>query len=301
MRKALLTLLVLTLAAAGALAGAQAEKQATVGAKNFTEQYVVGHMLGLMLEANGYSVTQQFGLSSNAVRNALVTGQVDLYADYTGTAWVVYLDHEQQISDPQRLYEEVKREDLEQNDVVWFARTDVNNTYALAVKESFAQEHGLETLSDLTELAQSGEAELTVGVGFEFFERPDGFPALTEHYGLEVPRRNVRTMELGLTYEAIDQGDVNVAMVFATDGRLRRFDLRVLEDDQNFFTPYHLAFCATQEFMDANPEVQDILTPLAETLTADIMIELNYQVDAEEMEPSTVAENFLTEQGFIGE
>jgi osmoprotectant transport system substrate-binding protein len=299
MKRILLLCVALFVVAGTAMAGGQGENQVTVGAKNFTEQYIVGHMIAIMLEQNGYNVNQQFGLSSNAVRNALTTGQVDVYAEYTGTAWIVYLDHDEQINDPQELFESVKEEDLEENDVLWFARTDVNNTYALAVREDFAEEHNVQTLSDLEELADSGDVELTVGVGFEFFERPDGFPALTEHYGINVPRSNIETMELGLTYEAINREDVNVAMVFATDGKLRRFNLRVLEDDQNFFTPYHLAFAANKEFYDANPDVEEILMPLAETLTADIMIDLNYRVDAEEQEPANVARTFLEDQGLI--
>ncbi len=271
----------------------------TVGAKNFTEQYVMGNMISLLLEDAGIPTNQQFGMSSQAVRNALETQQVDLYADYTGTGWLVYLGHEESINDPAQLWEELKAEDEEQNDVIWFERTPVNNTYALAVESSFAEENGLESLSDLAEMVNNNPQEVTFGIGFEFFERPDGFPALSESYGMDVPQGQVRTMELGLTYDAIAQGDIDVAMVFATDGKLREYDLVVLDDNENFFTPYNLAVCATQEVLDEVDGIQEALDPLSDVLTADVMIELNYQVDAEGMEPEAVAREFLVSEGLI--
>ncbi|MFP4409092.1 MAG: glycine betaine ABC transporter substrate-binding protein, partial [Spirochaetaceae bacterium] len=231
-------------------AGGGEGSSVTVGAKNFTEQYVMGNMISLLLEDAGIPTNQQFGMSSQAVRNALETQQVDIYADYTGTGWLVYLGHDEAINDPAELWEELKAEDESENDIIWFERTPVDNTYALAVKSSFAEENDLETLSDLADLVDDDPEELTFGIGFEFFERPDGFPALTEAYGLDVPEGKVRTMELGLTYDAIDQGDIDVAMVFATDGKLQEFDLVVLDDNESFFTPYNLAICATEELLN---------------------------------------------------
>jgi osmoprotectant transport system substrate-binding protein len=300
MRNRFITALVIGLVAIGfAFAGGQDEQSASVGAKNFTEQYIMGEMISLLLEDAGFSTSTNFGLSSNAVRNALTTGQIDMYAEYTGTAWVVYLDHEQQINDPVELYEAVKEDDLEQNDIVWLDRIPVNNTYALAVKQEFAEENNLQTLSDLAELVNENPEEYRFAIDFEFFERPDGFPALTEHYNMQVPEGRVNTMEIGLSYEAIDRGDVQVAMVFATDGRLRRFNLKVLEDNKNFFTPYNLAVTVRKPVLDEYPEIEEILAPLADILDQQTMQDLNYRVDAEEEEPADVAESFLTEQGLL--
>jgi osmoprotectant transport system substrate-binding protein len=295
----LLTVAIVALSFLLISAGGAEGPTVTVGAKNFTEQYVMGNMISLLLEDAGIPTNQQFGMSSQAVRNALETQQVDLYADYTGTGWLVYLGHEESINDPARLWEELKAEDEEQNDIIWFERTPVNNTYALAVESSFAEENGLESLSDLAEMVNNNPQEVTFGIGFEFFERPDGFPALSEAYGMDVPQGQVRTMELGLTYDAIAQGDIDVAMVFATDGKLREYDLVVLDDNENFFTPYNLAVCATQEVLDEVDGIQEALDPLSDVLTADVMIELNYQVDAEGMEPDAVAREFLVSEGLI--
>jgi osmoprotectant transport system substrate-binding protein len=298
-RMILLTVAIVALSFLLISAGGAEGPTVTVGAKNFTEQYVMGNMISLLLEDAGIPTNQQFGMSSQAVRNALETQQVDLYADYTGTGWLVYLGHEESINDPARLWEELKAEDEEQNDIIWFERTPVNNTYALAVESSFAEENGLESLSDLAEMVNNNPQEVTFGIGFEFFERPDGFPALSEAYGMDVPQGQVRTMELGLTYDAIAQGDIDVAMVFATDGKLREYDLVVLDDNENFFTPYNLAVCATQEVLDEVDGIQEALDPLSDVLTADVMIELNYQVDAEGMEPDAVAREFLVSEGLI--
>jgi len=301
MCKRILLLAVIFMFLTGTLfAKGEAEKSVSVGAKNFTEQYIMGNLIDLLLVQNGnFAVKQNFGLSSNAVRKALETGQIDLYADYTGTAWTVYLNHEDIISDPQKLYEAVKQEDAEKNNIIWLDMIPVNNTYALAVKESFAQEHGLKTLSDLTNLVNNNPNQFRFAIDFEFFRRPDGFPAMTRAYGMNVPKSNVKTMEIGLTYEAIDRGDVDVAMVFATDGRLKRFNLMVLKDDKNFFPPYNLAVTVRKEVLDAYPDIRTLLAPLSQVLDAQVMQELNYQVDAQKKEPAEVAEAFLKEKGLI--
>lgn len=295
----LLTIAIVALSFLLMSAGGAEGPTVTVGAKNFTEQYVMGNMISLLLEDAGINTNQQFGMSSQAVRNALETQQVDIYADYTGTGWLVYLAHEETINDPDQLYEELKAEDEAENNVIWFERTPVNNTYALAVESSFAEENNLESLSDLAELVNNNPRQVTFGIGFEFFERPDGFPALSEAYEMDVPQGQVRTMELGLTYDAIAQGDIDVAMVFATDGKLREYDLTVLDDNENFFTPYNLAVCATAEILNEVDGIQEALDPLSDVLTADVMINLNYQVDAEGMEPEAVARQFLVNEGLI--
>lgn len=300
MRKLIITTLALLLLLGGVVfANGQGEKSVSVGAKNFTEQYIMGHMISLLLEEAGFSTSTNFGLSSNAVRNALTTGQIDMYAEYTGTAWVVYLDHDEQINDPVELYEAVKEEDLEQNDIVWLDRIPVNNTYALAVKQEFADEHNLDTLSDLAALVNENPEAYSAAIDFEFFERPDGFPALMEHYDMNLPEDQVKTMEIGLSYEALNRGDVQIAMVFATDGKLRRFNLKVLEDDKNFFTPYNLAVCVRQPVLEQYPEIEEVLAPLADILDQQTMTNLNYQVDGEEREPEDVAQSFLEEQGLL--
>ncbi|MFW6263709.1 MAG: glycine betaine ABC transporter substrate-binding protein [Thermotogota bacterium] len=294
MKKVLILLLAATLLFS---IGFSAERL-SVGAKNFTEQYIVGSMISQLLEANEFNTTEDFGMSSFAVRTALTTGQIDLYPDYTGTAWVAYLEQESVLRDPVELYNKVKEMDLEQNGIVWLDMVDINNTYALAVTEEFAKKHDLVTIGDLAELVNSGE-DMIMGIDFEFYERNDGFFAMADTYGMEVKKRDVKTMEIGMTYEAISRDNIQVAMVFATDGKLDRYDLAVLEDDKNFFPAYNIAVTVRKEIYDDYPEIADILRPISTYLNDDIMRRLNYLVDAEGKEPDEVAQQFLEGLGLL--
>ncbi len=306
MKKRLFILAIVLFASAGMVfAGGQSEQgtsspkgPVTVGAKNFTEQYIMGQIMSQLLEANGFKVNQDFGMSSTVVRKGLETGQVDLYADYTGTAWVTYLKNKDVIHDPQKLYQAVKAQDAK-NGIDWIEMLPVNNTYALAVKQSFAKEHNLSTLSDLAALVNKNPNKYKFAIDYEFFQRPDGFMAMAKDYGMNVPKSQVKTMEIGLTYQAIDQGDVDVAMVFSTDGRLKKFDMTVLKDDKQFFPPYNLAICVRKNVLDKYPKIKDILAPLSSKIDQQTMVNLNYQVDAEKKEPVDVAKAFLQNNNLI--
>ncbi|MFP4362346.1 MAG: glycine betaine ABC transporter substrate-binding protein [Spirochaetia bacterium] len=301
MRKTIITILTLVLFSTLCFAGGSSEATLRVGSKNFTEQYVMSEMISLMLEDAGFNVNKNFGMSSFAVRSALETNQIDLYADYTGTGWTAYLEHDDQINDPVELFERVQAEDAAENDIVWLERFNVNNTYALAVSQEFAEEHDLQTLSDLADLINSNPQEYTIALDYEFYERPDGFFAMADTYNMEADEGQVRTMEIGLSYEAIESGDIDVAMVFSTDGKLRRYNLFVLEDNRNFFPVYNLAVTVHADVLEEYPEIEEILSPLANTLTEEQMTNMNYQVDAENREPIDVAREYLVEQGLISE
>ncbi len=293
MKRLLVVILVLAVFATVSLGA-----RVTVGAKNFTEQYVVSSMISLLLADAGFTVREDFGMSSFVVRSALLTGQVDLYADYTGTAWTAYFGHEDIPRDPVELYEKVAAQDLEENNIVWLDMAPFNNTYAIAVTAEFSREHGLLTVSDLAALTQENP-DLRYGIEFEFLDRPDGFWPMAELYNMEVSRGNVSAMEIGLTYEAAARGEIDVAMVFATDGLLERFDLVVLEDDKSFFPAYNIAVTIRKEVLDEHPEIREILRPIAVYLSEPTMIRLNYLVDTKGYEPDEVAEMFLKGLGLI--
>lgn len=273
------------------------DKKINVGAKNFTEQYILGNMLSILLEANGFEVSEKMGTGSAITREGLLTGQTDLYAEYTGTASLVYLKHEEVITEPDVLYEKVKKEDLEKNGIVWLERSNINNTYAIAITKEQAEEKGIYTLSDLAEYVNQNQ-DLIWAIDHEFAERADGLPGLAEHYGMDVPEDNIRIMDVGLTYEALDRGQADIMMVFATDGKIKRYDLQVLEDDQNFFPVYNICITIREEVLDEYPEIEEILKPIAE-LTDEVMQELNYQVDSTGLPEKLVAKNFLSENGYI--
>ena len=289
------TLLILIIFVAAMIFGAP---KLSVGAKNFTEQYVVSSMISKLLEANGFSVKENFGMSSFAVRSALETGQIDLYADYTGTAWPVYLKHNEIIRDPQELYEAVKEEDYQKNNIVWLDMVPYNNTYALAVTQETSRKYNLKTLEDLGNVSME-HPEFLYAIDFEFYKREDGFWPVVETYGMKVEKKQVKTMEIGLSYQSLANNQVDAAMVFTTDGQLEKYDLVVLEDTKKFFPSYNLAVTVRKEILDEYPEIIDILKPLHYYLSEPIMIRLNYLVDGEGMEPDKVAENFLKGLGLI--
>ncbi|MCG8572568.1 MAG: glycine/betaine ABC transporter substrate-binding protein [Spirochaetes bacterium] len=299
MKKIIILMMTFLLISTLLLTGCKKSKGSiTVGAKNFTEQYIVGEMIVEILKNAGYDVKKQFGTGSTITRDGLLTGQTDIYADYTGTAWSVYLKHSEIINDPEELYNKIKKEDYEKNKVVWINRFKLNNTYALAVRQDNIVKYGT-TISSLGKYISENPGELIVGIDHEFFERPDGFLALLKEYNFEVPKSDIKFMEVGLSYEALDKGNVDVAMVFSTDGLLKKYKLKVLEDNKQFFPVYNLCVTARDDLLKKFPEVEQLVHPLADLLDDVTMQNLNYQVDAEGLPADIVAKNFLKEKGLV--
>ncbi len=206
----------------------------TIGAKTFTEQYILSEMTFHLLEYHGYQVRQMSNLGSNVVRTALENGQVDLAWEYTGTALVNYLG-EEPIIDPMQAYEKVKEIDQE-NGLVWMNMSDVNNTYCLIVSREVADELNLKTISDLAAHVQNSGETFSMGTDAEFANRPDGLPGVEERYQFEFGANHIRQMDAGLLYEALYNEQIDVAVGFETDSRIQRYDLVILEDDRSFFS-----------------------------------------------------------------
>jgi len=286
--------------ALGSLSASGAEtKKIVVGAKDFTEQYVLGNLMAVLLQENGFQVDEKFGTAAAVTRAGLISRQIDLMPDYTGTAQAVYFKYPEKINDPVKLYEMVKKDDLEQNNMVWLGRTSFNNTYALAIKKDMIDEMGT-SISSLTEYVNKDPQKVLIAVNHSFYEREkDGIFAMAEYYGMNVLRKNVKAMDTGLTYDAIDRDQVNVAMVFGTDAKLRKFDLLVLEDDKNFFPIYNVSIVVNKDVLDKYPEIEKILLPITQLIDTDTMINLNYEVDGKGKPARMVAEEFLKEKGLI--
>ncbi len=296
MKKFIILLVVVFLLFGTIATFALAEKNITVGAKNFTEQYVLGNIMSILLENSGFEVNEKFGTGSAIAREGLVSGQTDLYAEYTGTASLVYLKHEEVITDPVELYNIVKKEDFEKNGIVWLDRSNINNTYAIALTKEQVAEIG-NTLSDLAKYVNQHH-DLIWGIDHEFAERPDGLPGLAEHYGMNIDKKNIKTMDAGLTYEALNRGQTDITMVFATDGKIKKYGLQVLKDDKQFFPVYNICVNVKEEVLNKYPEIREILKAVSE-LDDETMTELNYQVDATGLPAKLVAKNFLREKGYI--
>lgn len=267
-----------------------------VGGKNFTEQLLLAEMTEQLLEANGFDVDKRDGLGSTVLREAQLNGQVDLYWEYTGTSLVTYNNVEETLG-PDETLARVRELDGPQG-LTWLEPSAANNTYAFAVADGAEETASIQTLSDLSAAFNNG-SPLDIAVNAEFPRRADGLPGLQEAYGFEVGRRNLKSMDSGLTYQALNEGEVAVALVFATDGRIEAFGFRVLEDDQNYFPNYAIVPVVRTDTLEANPGLEAPLNAMAAAIDDATMQRLNAQVDVERLSIEEVAENFLTEQGLI--
>ncbi|MEX5271002.1 glycine betaine ABC transporter substrate-binding protein [Kocuria sabuli] len=276
--------------------------EVTVTSKNFTEQLILGKVAVLAVEAAGFETQDMTNVpGSQPVRELMLSGDADLTYEYTGTAWLTYLGHEQGIPDQQEQWQAVHDEDL-RNGLTWGAPASLNNTYAMAVRSEYAEANGLETVSDIAELPV---AERTFCVESEFNSRSDGLTPLLAHYGLdrgsEVPEENIGIYDTGAIYSATDNGECNFGEVFSTDGRIPALDLTVLEDDRQFFPAYNAAPVFNTELLQEFPELEQVLEPISEALTDDVMQELNRQVDVEGRDPADVAYEWMVSEGFLVE
>lgn len=273
-------------------------KKVTVGAKGFTEQFVLGKLTTIMLEENGFTVEEKSNLGSTALRQALENKQVDIVWDYTGTGLVTYLDQDP-IQDGNESFDKLNEIDQEENGIIWTNLSEVDNTYAVIMRAKQANELGIKTLSDFAAYLNEHPGGLPMATNAEFLNRPDGIPGVEETYGFSFTSDSVHEMDLGLTYAALDNQEVDASVGTATDSRIVEFDLVILEDDKGFFPAYNGAIAMTTVIHEKYPEIEEILAPLAELLNSDTMRELNYQVDIEEKNEADVARDFLIENELI--
>ncbi|MEQ8921480.1 MAG: glycine betaine ABC transporter substrate-binding protein [Marinovum algicola] len=286
------------MAFAGAMlvAGAAQAQEITVGGKNFTEQQLLSSMTAQLLAANGFEVDNRAGMGSAAVRQAMENGQIDVYWEYTGTSLITYNKVEEKLNAPDT-YARVKELDAEKG-IVWLEPSQANNTYALAMRKPQAEELGIKSLSDLASRVNS-ENDLTLASNAEWYARPDGLKPLQETYGFELSRSQVKRMDTGLVYQALKNGDVDVGLVFATDGRIPAFEFVTLEDDKGYFPAYALAPVVRDEVLEANPQIGELLNNLASKLDDATMASLNARVDVDKETIEDVAASFLKEQGLM--
>lgn len=300
---------------AGSAGLAMAKKEVVVGCKNFTEQYIVGQMMKQILEDRGFDVDLKADLTSMALRGGLESGDLEICAEYTGTAWMTHLKKEYTPEmDHMDVYQQVKKEDAK-NDITWLHPIWNNNTYALACWQDFADEHGLDSLSDFAAYCREKDGKVATFIDFEFSTRPDGLPELEEHYDFHIHESYLKTGAPGASILDLKNKHVKVGMVFGTDAAIAENNWVVLKDDKSFFPPYDLAPSIRNEVLEEYPEVQDILRELFSSFPGgdkaanpdrvaeaqSVWQELNAKVDNEQMEPREVAHEYLVEQGLIQE
>lgn len=274
----------------------------TVGGKEFTEQQVLCHITILALKSAGAEVTEKCGISgSNTVRKALESGSIDVYWEYTGTAWISYLKETKPLTDSKEQYDAVAKADKEKNKIAWLDPAPFNNTYAIAVNRKSADELAVKTISDYAELVKSDPEKASLCVASEFVGRDDGLPGLQKAYGFSVAKANLKELEAGAIYSGIDKGDpCTFGEVFVTDGRIKALDLVVLEDDKKFFPVYNPAPTLPTKVLDEHPDIAKVLNPIAAALDNATMQRLNAKVDADGESAERVAEDWLKSKKFIG-
>ncbi len=275
----------------------------TVGSKEFTEQLILGQMAIQVLENAGATVKDETGITgTDTVRSALTSGEIDLYWEYTGTGWTSHLGHEAETApdDTKKLFDEVAKQDLEKNQIKWFALSPVNNTYAIATTSDRADELGVATMSDYANLANTTPQDASLCAATEFLTRADGWPGVEKEYGFTLPKQYIAEVDLGIVFTQVPSGDrCKFGEVFSTDGRIAANDMTVLDDDKDFFVKYNLAMTTREDVFKKYPQLEDIFTPLAEKLTTETMQSLNAQVDADGLPPEQVAQKWLEDNGFL--
>ncbi|TSD88140.1 ABC transporter [Mycobacterium sp. KBS0706] len=265
-----------------------------VGSKNFTEQYILAEMYAALLEHAGFEVERKINLGGTLIAHqALTTGEIDLYPEYTGTALSAVVKGTMS-TDAAKVYDEVKAFYAKQFNLTWLQPTGINNGYVIVVRKETADADSLKSLSDLAKVANT----LVFGGGAEFPDRADGLPGLKRVYNAEF-KEFKQFAKLGLRYDALSQKEVDVVNGAATDWQIGAQDLVPLADDKGLFPPYYVAPVVRQQVLDANPKVAEVLDSLGSHLDNATMRALNAKVENDHEEAKDVAEAFLKEKGLL--
>ena len=263
-------------------------KTIRIGTKNYTEQIILGEIMAHLIETKtDLVVDRRFNLGGTMIcHGALVSGEIDLYAEYTGTALTAILK-EPLLSAPGAAFEYVAKAYLERYGLKWIEPFGFNNTYAITVRGVDAKKHGWKRISDL----KTAASNLSAGFTSEFAERPDGYPGLSKAYGLVFGK--ALDVDPSLMYPAIYNGEVDVICAFSTDGRIAAYNLKPLADNRKFFPPYYAAPVVNQELLQNYPELDSVLSLVAGLINNDDMQRMNFKVDGEGQGPADVAKTFL--------
>ncbi|MGE7471872.1 glycine betaine ABC transporter substrate-binding protein [Bosea sp. NPDC003192] len=267
-----------------------------VGGKNFTEQQIMAEMTTQLLKAKGFTVDKRAGLGTAPLRQAQEAGQIDLYWEYTGTSLITFNKVADKM-DAAATYAKVKELDAAKG-LVWLNPSKANNTYALAMRKKDAEAKGVKTLDDLAAKVTGGQA-MKFGCNAEFYARPDGLAPLQKAYGFDFGRDNVVRMDTGLVYQALRDSQVDVGLVFATDGRVPAFDFVILTDTKGYFPTYAMTPVVRKETLDKNPKLAELLNGLSAKLDDATMAKLNASVDVDKKSIEEVAAGFLKAQSLV--
>jgi len=273
--------------------GPARQRKIVVGSKFFTEQVLLAELVAQHIEARtGIPVERKTNLGGTLlVHKAMLAGELDLYVEYTGTALTAVLN-ETPGSGARGVYERVKQEYADRFGLEVGAPLGFENTFAMVIRGEDAKKLGLQKLSDIAGVAPKWRA----GVGYEFLERPDGFPGLCERYGLRF-REKPRVMDLGLIYRALVDRQVDIVAGNSTDGLIEALKLVALEDDAHYFPPYDAVPITRKATLERFPGLRAALAELGGKISAADMRRMNYAVDGLHQEPAAVVREFRKAKG----
>lgn len=285
------------------LIGTQAHAaRLVVGGKNFTEQLILSSMTVQYLKAKGYEVDLKNGLGSTLMRSAQESGQLDVVWEYTGTSLIVY-NHVEEKLDAQAAYERVKELDAKR-DLIWLQPSALNNTYAFAMPQTIADAENINTLEDLAnritqDQQQNPDKQHLLGLDYEFASRPDGLGPMQALYGFQLSRSEVKQMDPGLVYTALRNEQLYAGLTYSSDGRIKGFNLKLLEDNQGYFAAYAATPVVRKSVLEQNPQLEEQLNQLAAAIDTEKMTDMNKRVDIDQESIDKVAAEFLRQQGLI--
>lgn len=275
------------------LAGCSSKHRVAVGSKNFTEQVILGEIIAQHLENRLHQpVLRRLNLGGTLLAHQALLGKdIDLYPEYTGTAFTNVLKRSG-VNDPGVVLEQVRAEYAASFRIDWLDPLGFSSSFAMTVRGEDARARHLETLSD----AAADPAGFTLGAGYEFLTRPDGYGAVNNKYPIKW-NAAPKSMDLGLLYTALLQKQVSMAAGSTTDGLLSKLDVRVLKDDKQAFPPYQACIAVRSDTLAANPDLRKFLSELSAKFSDDTMRVMNYQVDVEHRQVRDVAKEFLHKAG----
>ena len=267
-----------------------------IATKPMTEQFILGEMLKLVIEdTTDYSVelTKGIGGGTNNIMPAMESGDFDLYPEYTSSGYIMVLKHDSDGISDEDMWKQLQKEYKEKYDMSWIGQYGFNNTYALIVREEAAKKYNLTKTSQLANVSD----ELVFGGNSDYIERKDGFHLLCDTYGLKF--KDVKDIDIGLKYEALKKGDIDVSNGFTTDAQLSNDNVRVLEDDKHLQVNYFCSNVVRNDTLKSHPGLEEAIMKLDNSITDKEMASLNYKVEVEGKEDVEVAKDYLTEKGII--
>ena len=291
-----LTRLFVAAAAAALLAGQAQAAPLILATKSFTEQHILSAMTVQYLRKKGFQVEPKTNIATVISRNAMINKQIDMTWEYTGTSLIIF-NHIKERMTPEQSYETVKRLDAKHG-LVWLKPADMNNTYAFAMQRKRAEAEHINTMSEMVAKIEhirqtDPKNNWMLGLDLEFAGRSDGLKPFQQAYNMPLDRPQIRQMDPGLVYNAVRDGFVDAGLIYTTDGRVKGFDLKVLEDDKGFFPSYAVTPVVRKDTLEANPGLEEALDTLSGLLNNDVIAELNKRVDIDHQTPQQVARDFL--------